>query len=47
MTATIDQLEPALRTLRAGAERWVRMTTPERRALLRAVRETLAGPEDR
>ena len=38
MTTTIEQLDPALRSLRAGAERWVRMTLPERRALLRAVR---------
>lgn len=38
MNATIEQLEPALRTLRAGAEHWVRMTTPDRRALLRAIR---------
>ncbi len=38
MTATIAELEPALRTLRAGAEHWVRMTIGERRALLRAIR---------
>ncbi|OYX54897.1 MAG: hypothetical protein B7Y93_05400, partial [Micrococcales bacterium 32-70-13] len=38
MPATIAELEPSLRALRAGAERWVRMTIAERRALLRAVR---------
>lgn len=38
MPATIAELEPSLRALRAGAERWVHMTIPERRALLKAVR---------
>lgn len=44
MPATIAELEPSLRALRAGAERWVRMTLSERRAVLRQVRAaTLAA----
>ena len=44
MAVTIAELEPSLRSLRAGAERWVRMTMAERRALLREVRAaTLAA----
>jgi aldehyde dehydrogenase (NAD(P)+) len=42
--ATIAEFEPALRALRQGAERWVRMSLGERRALLGAVRaSTLAA----
>ena len=44
MPASIAELEPSLRALRHGAERWVRMSIAERRALLKAVRAaTLAA----
>ncbi|MDO9590760.1 MAG: aldehyde dehydrogenase, partial [Microcella sp.] len=44
MPDTMAQLEPSLRALRHGAERWVRMTLAERRAILREVRAaTLAA----
>ena len=44
MAVTIAELEPALSTLREGADRWVRMTIAERRQLLREVRAaTLAA----
>ncbi|MFM2352669.1 MAG: hypothetical protein RLZZ608_75 [Actinomycetota bacterium] len=44
MPATIAEFEPALRSLRGGAERWVRMSLSERRAVLGAVRaSTLAA----
>ena len=44
MAATIAELEPSLIALREGAERWVRLTLTEKRALLREVRAaTLAA----
>lgn len=38
MPATIAELQPSLRALREGAERWVRMPLGEKRMLLRSVR---------
>lgn len=44
MPDTIAQLEPSLRSLRKGAERWVRLSLAERRGVLREVRAaTLAA----
>lgn len=44
MPATIAEFEPTLRSLRQGAERWVRMSLSERREVLGAVRaSTLAA----
>lgn len=40
MAATIAELEPSLRLLREGAERWVRLSLAERRVVLREVRAT-------